>query len=450
MSDNLSRRDLLETAGIWAAAGAALGLGSSPARAEGPPQVEGAASRRPASERIRVGFIGVGGRAQGYLRDFLACPEVDVVAMADVYDKHAAQAAAIAAEKGHKPETYRDFRRVLDHKDIDAVAIGTPDHWHALTTIYACHAGKDIYVEKPLSHTIAEGRAMVNAAKRFNRITQMGTQIHAGENYRRVVEIVQSGMLGEITKTRVWIARNEAPGGMGSPPDGAPPGDVDYDMWLGPAPKRAFNPLRFIFNWRYFWDYAGGTMADMSCHTLDLIYWAMKLGAPKTVLSTGGRYALHDIGETPDTMETVWDYEPDGERKNKMQLVWSLTEGNQDGLRGKSMGIGFYGSEATVIADYDSHEVLNRKGEPVGDRPPKSIPPSPGHVREFVDSVKSRSRCSCDIENGFRLTKVPLMANIAYKTGLKLTWDDEKEQFINAPTANRLLTKEYRAPWSLT
>src|SRR5687767_8833825 len=270
MAENLSRRDLLEQAGKWAAAGAVLGSGLT-ARAE----ETKSASTVPASERIRVGFIGTGGRAQGYIREFIAEPDVEVVALADVYDKHAEEARAIVAEKGHKPQVYRDFRKLLDHKDIDAVAVGTPDHWHAIPTILACQAGMDVYVEKPLGHTIAEGRAMVNAARKNKRITQMGTQVHAGENYRRVVEVVQSGILGDIHKTRIWIAKNDAPNGIGKPEDGPPPVDCDYDMWLGPAPKRPFNPLRWSFNWRYFWDYGGGTMQDMSCHTLDLVYWAL-------------------------------------------------------------------------------------------------------------------------------------------------------------------------------
>jgi predicted dehydrogenase len=331
---------------------------------------------------------------------------------------------------------YRDYRRLLDHADIDAVAIGTPDHWHPLITIHACMAGKDVYVEKPLAHTVAEGRLMVRAARRFNRVTQMGTQIHASENYRRCVEIVRSGMLGEITKTRVWIARNEHPVGLGRPADGKPPADVDYDMWLGPAPARPFNPLRFHSNWRYFWDYAGGTLGDMSCHTIDLIYWAMGLSAPRTVMASGGRYALQDIGETPDTMEAVWEFPPDDHRKSAMQMVWSLSEGNTHGINGKTMGIAFYGSEGTLIADYETNEVFDRRNRPVADRPPASIPPSPGHVREFLDAVKARTRCSCDVEYGWELTKVPVIANVAFRTGRKLIWDNVQEQFVNAPDAN--------------
>jgi predicted dehydrogenase len=450
MSDELSRRALLGRAGRLAAAGTFLGAAGAKAANTDGPQAQAGVARPAAAERIGLGFVGVGGMGKGLLQDFISNPDVDVVAIADVYDKHGQEAVQIAAAKGHKPDLYRDFRRVLDRREIDAVVIATPDHWHALTAIHACHAGKDVYVEKPLSYSIAEGRAMINTARRFNRVTQMGTQIHAGENYRRVVEIVRSGVLGEISKVRVWLAGNWAPEGFGSPADCPPPPDCDYDMWLGPAPTRPFNPLRFTRTFRFFWDYAGGKLSDFACHLTDLVYWALELDAPRTVTASGGRYTLHDICETPDTMEVVWEYASSGPGKTPFQLVWSHTEGNARGFEGgRGLGIAFYGSEGTLIADYEGHELFNRKNEPIKDRPERTIPPSPGHRREFLDCVKSRKRCSCDIEYGYKLTILPLMGNIALRTGLKLNWDNQNERFIDAPAANRLLTREYRSPWTL-
>lgn len=248
MLPELSRREMIVKTGALAAAGAFLGGCAVTRPAVLPPKIRDAASRKPAGDRIRLGFIGTGGMGRGLLGNFMLHNDIDVVALADVYDKHAHEAAEQAGEKGHKPKLYRDFRRVIDHPDIDAVVIATPDHWHAIPTIFACHAGKDVYVEKPLSHNVIEGRAMINAARRFNRVTQLGTLIHSSDIYRQVADIVQSGMLGDISRIRLGISGNRTPDGIGRPADGEPPTDCDYDMWLGPAPKRPFNPLRFTFN----------------------------------------------------------------------------------------------------------------------------------------------------------------------------------------------------------
>ena len=236
-----------------------------------------------------LGFIGVGGMGTGLINTFKEFPEVEIAAVCDVYEPHLRRAQSAA---GGTPETYGDFRRVLDRKDIDAVVIATPDHWHGIPTILACQAGKDVYCEKPLAHRIQEGRAMVQAAEKYKRVTQMGNLIHAGENYHRVVEIVRSGVLGKISQTRVWMAADRS--GLGRPADGSPPAGCDYDFWLGPAPARPFNPNRFTFNWRYFWDYGGGILTDFCCHIVDLVHWAMDVDAPRTISAVGGRYALDD------------------------------------------------------------------------------------------------------------------------------------------------------------
>ena len=245
-----------------------------------------------------LGFIGVGGMGTGLLNIFKGFPDVRIAAVCDAYEPHARQAQSAAEGR---PDVEHDFRKVLDRKDIDAVVINTPDHWHAIPTILACQAGKDVYCEKPLTHRIAEGRAVVTAAEKHKRVTQMGNLIHAGENYHRVVEIVRSGVLGTISKTRVWMAADLS--GMGKPADGDPPAGCDYDFWLGPAPKRAFNPNRFTFNWRWFWDYGGGLLTDFCCHIVDPVHWAMEVDAPWTITVTGGRFALVDNGETQDTLQ---------------------------------------------------------------------------------------------------------------------------------------------------
>ena len=271
-----------------------------------------------------------------------------------------------ASRPAVSPAVFSDFRRVLDRKDIDAVVIATPDHWHGITTILACQAGKDVYCEKPLAHRIQEGRAMVQAVEKYKRITQMGNLIHAGENYHRVVEIVRSGVLGKISKTRVWMAADRS--GLGRPADSAPPAGCDYDFWLGPAPKRPFNPNRFTFNWRYFWDYGGGILTDFCCHIVDLVHWAMEVDAPRTISATGGRYALADNAEVPDTLEVTYEYEKAGQ---KFLMVWSQTDANAHGLENQGLGIMFQGTEATLVADYGSYQIIPEKGQKI-DEPPKT------------------------------------------------------------------------------
>lgn len=433
--NRLSRRDFL-----GASAAAAGGLASG--------GVFGAApTDRPktkpigANDRVVLGFIGVGGMGTGLLNIFKAFPDVEVAAVCDVYEPHRRRAKSLA---GPRAKAVEDFREVLDRKDVDAVVVATPDHWHAIPTILACQAGKDVYCEKPLAYRIAEGRAMVEAATKAKRVTQMGNLIHAGENYHRVVEIVRSGILGTISKTRVWIAADRR--GLGSPPDGDPPQGCDYDAWLGPAPKRPFNPNRFTFNWRYFWDYAGGILCDFCCHIVDPVHWAMGVDAPESVVASGGRYALVDNGETPDTLEVVYHYAKGGKG---FDLVWSQTDANAHGFEGRKLGVMFQGTEATLVADYNTFEIITENGAKLT-LPEPTLPRSPGHHREWINAVKTRAECSCHFEYGHRLTTIGHLGNMALWSGERLRWDAAKERVTNHDAANRFLTREtYRAPWSL-
>jgi predicted dehydrogenase len=428
---DLSRRDFLAASAL--AAGAWVD-GSAPAA--GPP--------RGANNQIVLGIIGVGGMGTGLLRIFQTFPDVAIAAVCDVYEPHRLQAQELAEGR---PAVYADFRRVLDRKDIDAVVIATPDHWHAIPTILACQAGKDVYCEKPLSYRIAEGRAMVEAAARYGRVTQMGNLMHATDNYRRVVEIVRSGVLGTISKTRVWLAADRhAPEGLGKPADSDPPPGLDWDFYLGPAPQRPFNPNRFIFNFRYFWDYAGGILTDFCCHIVDLVHWALGVEAPETIVATGGRYALHDNGETPDTLEVVYHY------AEGFDMVWSQTDASSHGFDGRGLGIMFQGTNATLVADYGSFQLFPEKGREIS-VPPPSIPRLPGphpHHRQWINAIRTRTQCSCHFGYGHRLTTVGHLGNIALWTGEKLRWDAQAERITNHADANQHLARaEYRAPWSL-
>ncbi len=403
-----------------------------------------AAAAPAASDRIRVGFIGLGGQGTGRLRGFMAHPDVEAVAVCDVDQNHLNRAVELVQKtQNHKPDAYRDFRRVLDRKDIDAVMIGTPDHWHAIPHVMACQAGKDVFVEKPLSYSIGEGRAMARAAESHQRITQMGNHIHNDlPNYRRVVEIIQAGKLGTIHRVDCSLRTGVSP--IGHPADCPPPPELDYEFWLGPAPKRPYNPNRSHFNYRYFWDYSGGMFIDFWCHYTDLVYWALKLDAPLSVSATGGRWSNDDNGETPDTFDALYEY------PNKLTLTWMVNPYGRPGFDHMGSSVIFEGSEATLVANYSRYEVyVKGKKEDQFQPPPQTIPDSPGHIREFLDSIKSRKLTTCNVSYGHKLNKGGLLANIALRTGERIHWDDQRERITGHTKANRYVMRKYRKPWKL-
>lgn len=397
------------------------------------------------SDTIRIGFIGLGGMGTGRLEQFMKHPDVSAAALCDVDRTHLDRAAALVEKsQGRKPETFSDFRRLLDRGGIDAVMIATPDHWHALPAILACRAGKDVFVEKPLSYSIGEGRAMAAAARRYGRVTQMGNHIHNDlPNYRRVVELVRSGALGKITRVYCGLTSNER--SIGAPPDAPPPTELDYDFWLGPAPRRPYNPNRSHGKYRYFWDYSGGSFIDFWCHYADVAYWALDLQAPLSVAAAGGRWLNQDNAETPDVFEAVFEY------PGQIVLSWTLHPRGRPGFEHMGSSVIFEGSEATLVSNYSRHEVwVKGKLAPDFPRPPQSIPDSPGHLREFLDAIKSRNpETTCNAAYGHRLTKAGLLANLAFRTGARLAWDDARERVTNHPPAARLVTRRYRKPWKL-
>ena len=397
------------------------------------------------SDRIRVGFIGCGGMGTGRLRQFLGHADVEAAAVCDVDRTHLERAAALVEkETGRKPAAFADFRRLLERGDIDAVMIATPDHWHALPAILACQAGKDVFVEKPFSWSVGEGRRMVEEARRRRRVTQMGNHIHNDlPNYRRVVELVRSGLLGRIVRVHCGLASNEK--SIGSPPDGPPPAELDYDFWLGPAPKRPYNPNRSHEKFRYFWDYSGGYFADFWCHYADVAYWALDLKAPRAVSAAGGRWLAEDNAETPDVFEAVFEY------PGPVLLTWTQHPRGRPGFEHMGSCVVFEGTEATLVTNYSKHEVWV-KGKPAPDfpRPEPSIPDSPGHIREFLDAIKARNtETTCNFEYSHRLNKGALLANLAFRLGARLEWDDERERVTNHREANSRLTRRYRKPWKL-
>lgn len=433
----ISRRYFLQHSALAMAAGPVLSAATLA-------QARSAAAQTPPSEKVRVGLIGCGGIATADLSTFFLNPEVDCPVICDIDDAMLAKIVKLVeGQRGHTPDTVKDFRRVIDRNDVDVVLVTTPDHWHALPMIYACQAGKDVYVEKPLGMCIDEGRAMLEAARANQRIVQMGTQWRSGAHYREAVEFVQSGKLGKVRMVRAW-AYLDWVGGIGNPPDSDPPPGVDYDMWLGPAPKRPFNPNRFHFNFRWFWDYAGGLMTDWGVHLLNICMWTMGTEPPLRVSSMGGKRITDDNSETPDTQVTVYDF-PEYTLIFEHQTLGGVGPGN------KPHGMLFSGSEGTLIVDEGGWELTpepkKKTLETVKGAPGRDA--RPAHVRNFLDCVKSREQPVENLEIGHYVSTIAHLGNLAFRSRSEVHWDVENERVVNNPEADRLVGAHYRAPWSL-
>lgn len=402
------------------------------------------AGEPPASEKIRVGLIGSGGMGRGDLATFLANPDVECVVICDVDDAMIAKGVEVCTSKGRNaPETVKDFRRVLDRADVDAVIVATPDHWHALPTVLACQAGKDVYVEKPLATTIDEGRAMLIAAQKHQRVVQMGSQWKSCRHIIEAAEFVKSGKLGKVSMVRAWAWLDWQPP-LQPQPDGEPPPGVDYDMWLGPAPKRPFNPNRFHYSFRWFWDYAGGLMTDWGVHLINMALMGMERVPPKTVCSSGGTFVQDNVRETPDSQIAVYEF-PD------FLLEWEHKSGMGVGLNGRSWGVSWSGTEGTILLNDAGWELLieKRKASLEPEKHPGSGDPRPAHIRNFLDCVKSRQQPVLNLELAHHVSTVAHLGNIAFRTGHKVIWDAEKERIVNHPDADKLVGVTYRAPWKL-
>ena len=472
MNDGINRRDFMKRAAITTA-GAGLAISAA-----------GGTRALAASDRIRVGVIGPGLQGSADMAEFLKQPDVDIVAVCDVYQPNLDK--ALKATNG-KAKGYKDFRQVLDRKDIDAVLVAAPDHWHALIAVMACQAGKDVYTEKPASKSIEEGKRMVEAARKYNRVVQVGTQWSSSPHFQKGVKLIQDGKIGKVSYVRSWNYLNLSPEGFGSPGNSAPPADLDWDMWLGPAPKADFNWNRFgtrhlgspLPSWapqgsiemlwstfRYYWDYAGGWMTDWGVHFFNIIQQAMKVDGPNAVMAAGGKMCNMDNTEYPDTLQATFEYPG-------FLATYECRMGNQRVSRGdqayegrdwdilREWGFEFYGTDATLRFDEMGLQILPEKSRsiPGKKQTDRALPlevkdPNENlteHVRNFLDCVKSRKRPASDIELGHRATSTCLLGNIAYRTKERLVWDVANQKLIQGgPEANRLLSAEYRAPWKLT
>ncbi len=409
-----------------------------------------------ANDRVRVSFIGVGRQGSGNLHSAMVQPGVEVVSICDVYQPNLEKAIAASA-RGPKGEpdfrtpakAVKDFRDVLADKSVDAVAISTPDHWHAYMTIEACKAGKDVYVEKPICVVIDEGRKMVQAARKYNRVVQAGTQQRSGIGFRKATEIVRSGQLGKVTFCRTWNYGNSDPEGIGNPPDTEPPSDLDWDMWLGPAPKRAYNKNRFgvdpkaFSHFRWFWDYAGGMMTDWGIHQLDIVQMAFNETPPDAITALGGKYYIQDNRDTPDTLQVTYEY------PNGMIATYENRLFNSAGMLGKNGGIMFHGDKGTLFVDRAGYRVIPEKNSKLEASEGKNSNNNPqDHWKNFIECVRTRERPVSDIEIAHRSTSTALLGNVALRSKLRIDWDGERETTSEA-AARQYLKREYRKPWKL-
>lgn len=444
MSNAFNRRDFMKRAGITTVS-AGVALSGASARILG------------ANDRVRVGVLGTGRQGTGDLSDFKIQPDVEIVAVCDVYAPNLQK--GLAATDG-KAQTYKDFRQVLERKDIDAVIVGSPDHWHALMAVEACKSGKDVYVEKPICCAVEEGKMMVECARKHNRVVQVGTQQRSAIHFQEAVKLVQQGYLGKVTFVRTWNYSNDYPEGIGNPPDSAPPAGLDWDAWLGPAPKVPFNANRFGVGdrwstFRYFWDYAGGLMTDWGVHLMDIVQWAMQVEGPQAITAAGGKFYIEDNADIPDTLQVTYQYP-------HFVAVYENRWDNGNSMYGHGYGIEFHGSDASMFVDRGGFEVFpetrngGRDGKRVMNRAPSMKMESANndhvdHIRNFLDCMKSRQRPISDIEIGHRSTSTCLLGNVAYRSGRRIAWDVEKQEIKEGgPEAERYLARRYRSPWELS
>lgn len=403
-------------------------------------------------EQLNIGAIGINGMGWSNLTAALKIPGMNLVALCDVdknvLDKRMSELSKMPARDGtegnvdvSKVKIFNDYRKLLDQKDIDIVIIGTPDHWHALQMIHACEAGKHVYVEKPVGNSIEECRAMMAAQKRYNKIVQAGQWQRSQQHFRDAVDFIHTGQLGNIRTVKVWCYQGwmkPAP----KVPDTDPPAGVDYAMWLGPAQKRNFNASRFHFNFRWFWDYAGGLMTDWGVHLMDYAVFGMNADVPKSVSALGGNFAYPDLSqETPDTMGALYEFE-------KFNLIWDHAMGIDNGLFGKDHGIAFIGNNGTLELDRGGWEVVEETRSKEKVKVERKKPIDNGlqkHWENFIAAIKSSKQddLNCPIATGAHIATVCQLGNIAFRSQQKIVWDKTNQKLTDESLNEKYLKAHY-------
>jgi predicted dehydrogenase len=433
MNTGFSRREFLQKSAI---AAAGLSFGGCKIAAPSP-------RRLSANEKLNIGVIGTANRAG---QDIKGVAQENIVAICDIDDEF------LDAAKQQFPgaKTYHDFRKLLEQSDIDAVVVGAADHVHAVATAAALHLGKHVYCEKPLTHTVHEARAIAHLAGRNPKLaTQMGTQIHATDNYRRVVELIKSGVIGQVRECHVWCEKSLA---NSDRPTAVPriPANIHWDLWLGPAPARPYHPDYLPKTWRHWWDFGEGILGDMACHYVDLAFWALDLQHPTTIEAEGP--PIHQE-TTPEWLIVRYEF-PARRGLPPVRLTW-YDGGKRPGLveQGKTPnwanGVLFVGSKGMLIADYGRRKLLPEAQFEGFEAPAPFIPKSIGHHKEWLQACKTGSATTCNFQYGSMLTETVLLGNAAYRTGHKLEWDAAGLKATNSRQAENYLRSEYRRGWKL-
>jgi len=433
MPNRMTRRQMLRNTtfagiAIWASGTGARGAADSP------------------NEKLNLAGIGVGGRGGA---DVKGCETENFVALCDVDDRRAAP----TFKRHPQAKKYRDFRKMLDEVEsrIDAVVIGTPDHTHAPPAAMAMRMGKHCYCEKPLTHNVYETRVLTELAAKHKLATQLGTQIHARDNYRRVVELVQSGAIGPVRRVEVWFPG--ARGGKDRPTETPPvPEGLDWDLWLGPAPYRPYHPCYVPGNWRDWWDFANGTLGDFGCHYMDLPFWALKLKYPTSV-EAEAPVPPHPETTAP-TLTVRYEFPARGDLP-PVTMTWRNGPDNRPAIfQEKSLpdwrsAILFVGEKGMIQADYSKHVLLPESQFADFQRPEPTIPKSIGHHQEWIRACKTGEPTTCRFDYSGPLTETVLLGNVSYRVGSKLEWDAENLKATNCPEADKLLRRVYREGWTL-
>lgn len=421
----MSRRKFVHCA---AATGAALATGGQRALAQ------------TANDRLNIAVVGVANRGADNLA---GVSSENIVALCDIDDNY----LNAAAQRFPAAKTFSDYRRMLEAQGIDAVVVSTPDHMHAPVTLAALESGRNVYCEKPLAHTVAEARQVAVTARRLHRVTQMGTQIHASGNYRRVVEMIRTGAIGDVREVHVFVGRVWA--GDGRPAATPPvPANLHWDLWLGVAPARPYNPAYLPQNWRGWWDFGGGTLSDMACHHMDLPFWALSLGYPETVQADGPPVSAEN---TPAWLIVTYTFPARG-KLPPVTLTWyhgekrppQFAEGK---LPAWGDGTLFVGEKGMLLADYDRRVLLPEKDFEGYVPPAPWIPDSIGHHREWIEACKHGGEALCNFDYAGQLSESALLGNVAYRAGRKLQWDAVALRAIGCPEADSLVHPRYRTGW---
>ena len=397
-----------------------------------------------ANEKVRIGVIGARGRGADLVSIFTKNEGFEIPVLCDV-DSRVFSKAQNHLEKANRPaaKIELDFRKILDDKSIDAIVVATPDHWHALMAVMGCQAGKHVYCEKPVSHNLVEGRRIVEASHKYNRVVQCGIQRRSSTSVKEAVDLVRSGVVGKVGMARAWIHQIRPNIGHGKP--GEVPKGVDFDMWQGPAPDRPFIENRFHYNWHWFWNWGTGEIGNNGIHGVDVARWGLGVEGPTQVTSGGGKFVFDDDQEVPDTQIVTWEF------PEKCVIQWEHRMWSKHPTEGSGFGIAWYGDKGTMV--------IGDKGWKIEDLDPKApaLAKSEGpskdgmtaHVQNFLDCIKSGQKPNADIEIGHLSTRLCHLGNIAHRTGRKLTFDPASETFPGDPAANALLSREYSSLFAM-